>query len=137
MKKLFILLLIGLFLSGCGSSSSISSLPEDDMTDGETSEWLGTWIRQATYTGGELVTTEPATLTLNPETYSSSTAACATSGLLIPDGEAITLTMTESNCPGNISLPFSVTYTYTIEENEEGEEIMTIVTGPVTEIYKR
>jgi len=110
---------------------------ETDEGDGENDLWMGTWTRTAVYTDGELVTTEPATLTLNKTTYSSSTAACTTSGSLEAGDGTITLIMTQDGCPDNLPLPFTVTYSYTIEENEDGDEIMTTVTGPVMETYVR
>ncbi|MBN2096318.1 lipoprotein [Candidatus Peregrinibacteria bacterium] len=141
MKKILFLLIAVFILAGCSpilpaSPSDPLSL-EGDMAEADTPEWLGTWTRTAVYTDGELVTTEPATLTLNKDTYSSSTAACTTSGSLEAGDGTITLIMTQDGCPDNLSLPFTVTYTYTIEENEDGGETMTNVTGPVTETYVR
>ena len=86
---------------------------------------------------GVLQHSDPATLTLNKETYSSASPTCATSGTISGGDGTMVLTMLQSNCPGGVQPPLTVTYTYTIEVNDEGEEVMTTVTGPVTEVYKR
>ena len=120
-KSLILLFVAGLMLVGC-----IPSSPHE-----------GTWSRQALYVDGVLQHNAPATLTLNKETYSSASPTCATSGTISGGDGAMTMVMLQSNCPGGVQPPLTVNYTYTIEMNEEGEEVMTTVTGSVTEVYKR
>jgi hypothetical protein len=47
------------------------------------------------------------------------------------------MVMMQNSCPGNIALPFTITYTYTIDETEDGAEQMTTITGPQMETYVR
>ena len=109
---------------------------EEAEADGD---YLGSWLRTATYVDGILQGQTPADLTFNANgTYSSYTDVCATSGTYeeAEDG-TVTMVMLESGCPGNIPLPFTVTYTYMIEENEDEEEMMTMYTANIMETYVR
>ena len=119
-KSLILLFVAGLMLVGCIPASP----------------YEGTWSRQALYVDGVLHPSDPATLTLGKETYSSASPTCATSGTISESDGTITMNMLESNCPGGIET-LTVTYTYTIEINEEGEEVMTTVTDSIVEVYKR
>jgi hypothetical protein len=156
MKKLIIFLISLLFLTACGSPGSTivddtadietgqitkskfldSNKVDLDEGDREDGHWMGTWLRTSVVSG-DFSSNEPATLTLNEDTYSSASAACTTSGELKAGDGNITLTMLQSNCPGNVQLPFTVNYTYTIEKNDEEVDVMTTVTGPVVETYIR
>jgi hypothetical protein len=121
-KYLFLLICAVLLLSACGQKGI-----------------LGSWTRTAVYLNGALENTAPADLTFNVDgTYNSSGSGCATSGTYeeIDEG-TITMVMMQNSCPGNIALPFTITYTYTIDETEDGAEQMTTITGPQMETYVR
>lgn len=141
--KYFFALIATLFiLTGCGPT--LNNEPEGIVNETEEAEnnvaaYLGSWLRTATYVGGELMGQTPATLTFKEDgTYTSISADCANSGTYTGSGESVTMVMTANSCPGNIMLPFTVVYTYVIEENEDGDEIMTITTADImVETYIR
>ena len=153
--KYLLILLTLIVLSGCGSSLNIASsedtyereadrvadtvmrLPEIDEVE-EKSTYLGKWARTAIYVNGGLQGETPSILNFSEDgTYNSSTDLCATSGTHEKIGDnSIKMIMTQNGCPGaNIPLPFAATNTYSIEKNEGDVDIMTIVTGPLTETY--
>jgi len=140
-KFLFLFICSIFLLSACNQTEIV----EDEMPITEEPaeilemDFLGSWTRTATYIDGVLEHTTPADLTFNADqTYSSATDVCATSGTYEGVGDnTVVMIMSQSNCPGNIPLPFTVTYTYTIEENEDGDEVMTMNTANVTETYVR
>ncbi|MBU0727209.1 hypothetical protein KKA95_00835 [Patescibacteria group bacterium] len=143
MKKITIALFLAMFvLLGCHHETTIDDSMESEAMVEEIPSFtgfLGPWTRTATYVDGVLQGTTPASLNFYPDlTYDSATDVCATSGTYeeISDG-TVTMVMLVNGCPGNISLPFTITYTYSIEENEDGEEVMTMITGPVMETYVR
>ena len=126
-----------LVLTGCQPKQDDTVKPpaQNEEAPVQSADWPGTWTRIALYSPA-YSSNEPATLTLNADnTYSSSTAACATSGSLQAGKGTITLTMLQSSCPGGVQPPFAATYTYTIEEDADGKETMTTVTDVVTEVY--
>ena len=142
-KYLLISIVSLLLLSACGQSPV--SEPEDnnianemDEVENEGGNYLGSWNRTAVYLNGALENTAYAKLTFNADGTFNSLGSCATSGTYeaIDEG-TITMVMTQTNCPGNIPLPLTVTYTYKIDENEDGEEGMTMYTGPSMETYVR
>lgn len=116
-------------------------LAEMDAT-GETMEFtgfLGPWTRTATYVNGALEHTTPASLTFYPDlSYESATDACSTSGTFeeIEEG-TVKMIMTNDNCQDQLPLPFTITYTYELGENDDGVQTMTMYTGPVMETYVR
>lgn len=144
MKKLLYLSFVFVFafslLSACNQSPAegTEETQENEETTGFTG-FLGPWTRTATYLNGELQGTTPASLNFYPDlTYDSATDACATSGTYEEIGEGtVTMVMMQNGCPGNIALPFTITYTYTLSEDEDGVQTMTMVTGPITETYVR
>ncbi len=147
-KHLFALIAVLFIMAGCGQapnngSKTLGEKIADTTNEIENSEivpYLGSWMRTATYVGGELTGTTPATLTFNKDgTYTSVSADCANSGTYTDNGgSSVTMVMTKNSCPGNIMLPFTVVYTYVIEKNEKGDEIMTITTADImVETYIR
>jgi hypothetical protein len=113
--------------------------PEPELPDKKTiSAYIGNWKRAATYAHGTLAGQTFSILSFNPDgTYSSVTDLCATSGTHEETAPGrITMIMTQSSCPGGVGVPFTVNSTYTVEE-KGGMEVMTIITGPVEEIYLR
>lgn len=90
----------------------------------------GTWIRTGTYTAGQLMHEEPATLVLTAATFSSSATACANSGSLKADDVTMVMTVEQSTCPSIVNVGSVVTYDYdvgmdtlTIVNNEFGAEV--------------
>jgi hypothetical protein len=143
-KYFFISIVSLILLSACGQApvttpdgQTGNAAVEESENDG--ADYLGSWIRTATYVGGELMGQTPATLTFKEDgTYTSVSADCANSGTYTGSDGSVTMVMTANSCPGNIMLPFTVVYTYVIEKNEDGDEIMTITTADImVETYIR
>jgi hypothetical protein len=141
MKKTIAIIAVLLFVfTGC-----MQAAPQEDavmgdenvLTESMPEDYQGSWLRTAVYVDGALQNQTPAILTLNKTDYTS-VGTCSNSGKLIDNGEnSITLTLDSTDCPG-VSAGGSVTYTYTIEfDKENNVEVMTTVTGPVTETYNR
>ena len=158
--KYLLLPVILIVLSGCGGSQLIVGNSEDvyeqeadmvadqvmrlpEITDDESEEkstYLGKWARTAIYLNGGLQGETPSILSFSEDgSYNSSTDVCATSGTHEKIGDnSMKMVMAQNGCPGGkIPLPFTVTNTYSIEKNEGDVDILTIVTGPVTETYIR
>jgi hypothetical protein len=113
--------------------------PKPELPDKKTiSAYIGDWKRAATYAHGTLEGWTFSILSFNNDgTYSSVTDLCGTSGTHEETAPGkITMVMTQSSCPGGVGVPFTVNSTYTIEE-KNGKEVLTIITGPVEEIYLR
>lgn len=141
-KHFFALIAVLFILAGCGQApeKTFNEKIADTINETETigADYLGSWMRTGTYADDILIHQEPATLTFNNDsTYSSAAAACVTSGTHTPSDDTVTMVMQQSSCPGGVQPPYTVVYTYTIEDTEDGEEIMTIVTGNVKETYIR
>jgi len=138
-KHLFLLICAVLLLTACNRTEITEESAPAESVEDEGGDILGSWKRTAVYLNGALENTSPADLTFNADgTYNSSGAGCATSGTYeeIDEG-TVTMVMTQNSCPGNIPLPLTVTYTYAIDETEDGEEGMTMYTGPSMETYVR
>ncbi len=125
-------------------ADNVMRLPEIENTDDESEEeistYLGRWARTAIYVNGGLQGETLSILNFSEDgTYNSSTDVCTTSGTHEKIGDnSMKMVMMQNGCPGGkIPLPFIVTNTYSIKKNEGGVDIMTIVTGPVTETYIR
>ena len=119
-KSILILTVLGMVLT---ASAAVSA----------GGDYVGTWHRQAIYTNNVLVGEDPAVLVMTKDSFTSTNAPYTTAGTLKADGNTIQMIMTRSNCPG-VSVPYTVTYTYALSENGN---VMTIITGPVKEIYRR
>lgn len=113
------------------SSNNQESETEEEAQ--ESTDYIGTWLRQATYVSGALQHQTPATLIYKKDTYSSS-GTCSTSGTIKVKGNSIKTVMLQSNCPGGVQPPFTVVYTYSITDDGK---TLTLVSGSVKEIYKR
>lgn len=137
-KKILTVLVVLFALTGCQSQSNNTVTPSASNQEetAQSANWLGTWtrisLRSPAYSSND-----PATLTLNQDSYTSATAACATSGSVKSADGTFTLIMLESSCPGGVQPPFTTTYSFTINEDEDGHETMTTVTSVVTEVYVR
>lgn len=142
MKKYIFLFGLALFiLDSCtpaqvpSDESGAPSPPVAESEEEDTGSIYGSWLRTATYADGALVGTTPATLTINADgSYKSSSADCATSGTQEVTDNSIAVSMTQSNCPGNLALPYNVTYTFTIAEDGQS---MNMMTANVKEDYVR
>ena len=101
-------------------------------------DFEGVWLRTATYANGQLQGQTPSTFTLNRNSYTSATSLCSSTGTIDYLGDnTFTISQKSTSCP---NAPQTATYTatYTIVFDEERDvEVMTIVTGPVTETYDR
>jgi len=140
-KHLFLFTLALLILAACTPAQAPTEEPNTDnspvtnVEESDTGSVYGSWLRTATYADGVLVGTTPATLTINSDgSYKSSSPDCATSGTQVVTDNTIAVSMTQSNCPGNLALPYNVTYTFTIAEDGLS---MIMTTANVKEDYKR
>ena len=88
-------------LSACGAAIS--------------SPLTGSWERQGTYVNGELQHQALATIVISDGQFSNTTEICTVSGTYEEADGQITVTMTESDCPSPLQLPYSITYDYTLE----------------------
>jgi hypothetical protein len=91
-----------------------------------------TWTRVELIVDGVPQSEQPATLTLQENSFVSS-GACITTGDLSIEEETYTMVMTQSNCPG-VVLPLTLTYAYRFED--DGQTLIT-ETGNVIEIYRK
>ncbi|MBI4388067.1 MAG: hypothetical protein HY582_03385 [Candidatus Omnitrophica bacterium] len=127
MKKRMLLIVLFVTVSAAVGFAKEASEKVDE------TKYLGVWIRQATLVNGSVVGRDPAVLTLKKDSFTSANATCATAGALSVNRNSMTMVMTQSNCPGPTP-PFTVNHTYTISPDEN---TMTIVMGPMQEIYLR
>ena len=93
---------------------------------GQKSDYEGTWSRTGTYVNGTIVSTAPATLVLNKNSYTS-TNECEVTGTLYVEGDQMTMTVETNSCPGE-DLISEITQTYTLKIANEGKEVMTFTT---------
>lgn len=136
MKKYFFTLALALLiLASCSpvQTPSNDGVAEEEAAD--TASIYGTWTRRATYVDGALENNKAATLKINADdSYTSGTDVCVTSGSAQVEEETVTLTMTQSNCPGNLQLPYAATYSYKISEDDQ---TMSMTTANIKEDYSR
>lgn len=121
------LLVTLLLLTGCGETS----ITEEGNTD-----YVGTWMRDGTYTNGALVSSESATLTFTEGSFDSYNLYCSNSGSLDVTGNTMVWVVEQSDCPSIISVGSTVTSTYSVE----GTTLTTINTeygAEVKEIYNK
>jgi hypothetical protein len=118
----------------------------EDEAEGSDDFGSGEWHRQATYTDGVDMGSEPAVLTFFGDgTFVSSTAFCTASGNYTVNvteedaPETMTMSYVQSDCPG-FTLS-ALTYAFEMSANEEGQEVMTFnaeyAGHLVTEVYTR
>ncbi|MFC1599795.1 hypothetical protein ACFL3T_02085 [Patescibacteria group bacterium] len=149
MKKLLSLLAIFvvIFAAGCTEPQpTLEELNEQppitvdealETVDPFPEDYVGVWQRTATYVNGELESEDPAIWTLNNTNYTS-TGTCINTGKVMNEGgNKITITLDSTTCP-NVPTGITVPYTYEIKYDEERDvEVMTVVTGPMTETWDR
>ena len=119
--------LLAIVFVGCGSSQAQM----------KKAAYLGAWIRQATYTNGQLMHEEPATMELEEKSFRSSNKYCKVSGGLSVEGNTIIMVTQSTDCPGH-TIGTKTTSTFTI--SDDGNTLTTINTeygAEVKEIYKR
>ncbi|UCC95411.1 MAG: hypothetical protein JSW40_01335 [Candidatus Omnitrophota bacterium] len=108
-----------------------------DKEEEEVPTYIGTWIRQATYTGDVLRHREPATLTFKKTSFRSLNRDCENSGLLRINDNIMRMTTEETTCLGHS--PGTVTIS-TFEISSDGSSLEIINTqygAEVKEIYTR
>lgn len=113
-------LTLALFLMACGNAApgDAQSGAEEEAPEAEAHEIpaaVGTWERQATYTAGDLVGENPATLVITETTFSSSSPQCSNSGSLELEPDSMVMTVEQSSCPSIITVGSSLGYAYTVE----------------------
>ncbi|MFC1703342.1 hypothetical protein ACFL1E_00970 [Candidatus Omnitrophota bacterium] len=95
--------------------------------------YIGTWLRQALYISGKLEHRTPATLIYTKDAFSAF-GTCSTAGTISVSDNTIKTVMTQSDCPGGVKAPMTITYNYQI--TDEGKKLILTV-GPVKEVYIR
>ena len=146
MKKLLSLLaiLVIVFAVGCTQAPSTISDTKDieqpsveEITEEIPEDYVGVWLRTATYINGALEHNEPAIWTLNSTNYTF-TGTCINTGQVIYEGgNQMSITLDSTTCP-NVPTGATYTNTYEIKYDEERDvETMTVVTGPMMETYDR
>lgn len=113
MKRVVLILLL-LCLVGC-SGETITGGAVVDLSESVEYDYEGTWVRQATYTDGEVVSTESASLLLTADSFSSSSAYCRNSGSLDVVDATILMVVESTNCPGVIAVGSSVSSVYDVD----------------------
>jgi hypothetical protein len=136
MNKFLLIIAFSLFLlPSCTPVQAPSDGRATEEESAVTSLIYGTWTRQATFVDGALENNKPATLKINADdSYSSGTDVCTTSGTVQVADETATLTMTQSNCPGNLQLPYTAAYSFKISEDDK---TMSWTTANMREDYVR
>ncbi|MBT3985870.1 hypothetical protein HOD38_04275 [archaeon] len=122
-----LLLVTLLLLTGCG---------ETTLTEEANSDYVGTWMRQGTYTNGAFVSSESATLTFTEGSFDSYNSYCSNSGSIEVTVNTMVWVVEQSDCPSIISVGSTVTSTYSVE----GSTLTTINTeygAEVKEIYNK
>lgn len=149
MKKLLCLLAISTIVFAVGCTEAAPTVSDTDILDTDIpdtieeivdpipEDYVGVWFRTATYINGALEHNQPATWTLNPTNYTSTGDCINTGKVMAEGGNAVTITLDSTSCE-NVSTGINVTFTYEIVYDEERDvEVMTVVTGPMREIYDR
>lgn len=150
MKKLLSLvsILVLSFAVGCTQAPQATSdieNPEAEVIEEEIVEvsdpipedFVGVWLRTATYVNGAFQHNTPATWTLNATNYTSTGDCINTGKVMAEGGDAVTITLDSTTCP-NVSTGMNISFSYEIVYDEERDvEVMTVVTGPMTETYDR
>ena len=129
------MLIAGLVLFTACAETVTEEVVEEEVVVEEGS-YVGTWMRQGTYTNGQLVSSEGATMELTSNTFNSYNSYCANSGSIHVQGSTIVMTVQQSDCPSIITVGSIVTSTFlvsgdqlTLTNTEYGAE--------VKEIYNR
>ena len=133
MIKILFIILISLLLLGCGPAvvtqeSTTTTDPANNennanLTGGSSkttktsANYVGTWMRTGTYTNGELVGTEPATMELTKKSFHSYNKYCDNSGDLTVTGNSIVMYITKSDCPSLLSVGTTTTSTFSVSKN--------------------
>ena len=112
------------FSCGCGAPKAGSS-------------YIGTWLRQATYTNGQLVGRNPATLVLNKSSFDSTAGGYFVKGDIKASGSTIKMITRSTNCPGH-SRGTVTTHAYALSDNGKTLTLVNTQYGAeVKEVYKR
>jgi len=99
MKRIVLPLLIILLLGGCAVSRPSANTNSDKAAD----TYVGTWLRQAIYTNGVQVASEPSTLILTEKgTFFSINDYAYDEGTIEIAGDNITTTVTAGMTPGQV-----------------------------------
>ncbi|MEW6264300.1 MAG: hypothetical protein AB1641_14615 [Thermodesulfobacteriota bacterium] len=104
--------------------------------------FCGTWMRIETYTGNELVHTEPAATVITDDTYYSVAASCYNSLTIKKvEGTTVTMVMIGHNCPtppGFMPPGFQVTADWRL--SDDGQQLIIVDTNygvAVKTVFKR
>ena len=139
MKRYFSLLIIPLlFLSGCGVvATQEEGIQEEVVVESDAPAYVGTWLRQGTYVDGENIHSVPSTLEMQEETYHSETEVCWVSGEVIADGDEITMSITDGDCPVVPGYEV-ITHTQSFSDDLSEMTIVVVMQGvEIREEYKR
>jgi len=100
-------------------------------------DFTGTWIRQKIFTQGARVPSQPATLVLTTDSFTSSTERCNVSGTLRVTGDNMIMKTRKTTCPNH--MPQTVTkFTYEVSDGGQKMTLRIVQAGiEVKEVYRR
>jgi len=103
----------------------------------EDCRYIGTWQREATYTDGQLMHNEPATMKLDSLSFESFTETYSVSGNIEVNGNSMKMVAKVTNIPG-YSVGTSTNHTYAISADGNTMTLTNTEYGAeVKEIYER
>ena len=121
-----------------GDEEGLNKYDVDAMLPAKDRQWkyIGIWNRQGTYAGGQLVSSEPATIQFLPDQFFS-TGTCSVTGSVEVQGDVITLTTQSTDCFNHKVGTKTVSAMKFSEDAEKMELINTQYGGPVVEVFIR
>jgi hypothetical protein len=122
-----------LFASGCGTASPVK--PADNAAPAEQKDaYVGTWLRQAIYTNGQLVSKTPSTLVITPTgTFFSINDYGFAEGTITVSGDTMNTVVKSGLTPGQ-----TVSHQFLI--SDDGQTMTFIIHSQgveMKEVYKR
>lgn len=143
MKKFFLLGFAFLFIFSLSACDKIEKAideenneADENITIEEASSYVGEWTLISSSLDGAPLDVATTELTLNEETFTSSTAYCSTQGDLVITDDTMDMFVSSHNCQGNPP----DNYVFSFSLNEEASQITLINTqygGTMVDVYKR
>ena len=127
-----LLAVVFLFFSGCGPAAPAQ--PSDSSAVKQEAPYVGTWLRQAIYTNGQLVSQVPSTLVITPTgTFFSINDYGFDEGTITVTGDEMSTVVKSGLTPGQrVSHKFQI--------SEDGQTMTFIIQASgveMREVYKR
>jgi len=135
-KRILFTTILFLIMSGCLPVMEQTPMENMDVSKETDTRYIGMWMRQGSYVNGALVSSEPASLDMKEKSYEAITVLCSTTGALVAEGNALTMKVATSDCPGPVT--DSIVYTYEISEDGTLLTLSAIYAGQeVQELYEK